>query len=1400
MRDFFINESSFWKDQEGKDKFLSKQKKVTNEFWVNFLGFFALYSKYKDDNKLIQYFKQSTVRLEKVTDSDSDLMVIMKVIDDMHVIPDMVMMKITKLLAKIKNGALGGLDENLFRNEILKKIKITQLYPYPQISALVKDFNKGNKTLADMLPDIYALAMAHKRGHEFRVLYKRLSHIDDGTTSSTQTVDPVQQTVSPVKSALTGAPKPDPIPVRTQVIPDPTPVVRALTWDDILAHLGTNGLAPNKTNQLLSLMYIVSNCENEADITKFFAAFRTNSVSGKNLLFSDSTVIGDLLYGRISADIMTLFPSMGTLYTPINGDLTKLNTAFLEWIRSSTGALYHLHNFIQFSSMKDTDDFVYVPQGFSKLYNLIDGGFDSLITAKIPASKVTEIKSHLVTILRNSYITTPAIFIDQVYKSPATKKVIFGFGFENSGLKLFSYISDDFVKDDVDMSIFNAMLAYTAEDHKSLAKRFILLSDQGNAAYQWAKRNITLKDLVEENGLTVPILAKMLGKGLYENTYREFYKTLKDEGLDFKQFIEKYNLKYDDFLAEVRNNMVDIDLFMYFANYVFKERGISYSYLIKDLVFYAKEIKWIQTYAADYMNFFGFDALYMFATENMFTEFKELLERITTWSKDYYNMLYLGNLNSSYSFAKLLNEVIPDTSPYYIQLLKLIKYVSSTQIITLNFLTDFNVSPKFVYDNADFFITGYTYPHSILGHICKDQTLDLSKKPELDKVIIQYFNEKISSGYGDLASLGLNDITLQSYTDKILDILSKMDVMSKSVTIVKIVEYLLKRKMIDGAYVEAFYTKIFDDKDKLFTAVSALSWGSTNEQLSNYSITSLINTKDKVVDYLLGANTNKDKIYLINKYTSWGKKTTEQVASYLENNSFWIGKLYEEHGTDALVEYLSKPEIVGLWNGVTSGKRLLNNANSLELILLNMLSDPAKLKDIDKVLAAFPEKIERTLINTLKEQILIYPLLNDIYESNNPLKPHSKLTPARIKTLLKFNNFEFKGNLIRKKKNEPWSEYFGRLSKDFKASALIPDIKIAKIDETKDQLNEKTVEYSKYYNGMHGDSAVEFLESYNVSMKYPAYEQFKQRFGENNLIPAFHGSGLTASNFILRFGFTVIPATDSSTVGRMLDIKGMMLAKLKTDGEPIQNTNDYIEYIENGYFPYNSVQYKGSSLLTGKSNNDYWTHEINTVGGIYVSDVIEKVAQYLGDEGYSRKTGTIGTIYECEVNLGTPGLHYHSAGTGSDHIRSPEYALCWPQGQINIVRAHKVRFTTKSFVNSLKKKYPSAVQENKHFPKFADYLREQEVIKSKNVITFVFHQGLIPTGKEMIEWTDFEKKVIKKSTKMYLDSNQYGIGVVFNTDKELNGVIRVPFTDEFIVKDPEGLYSQFLNLLDECKG
>lgn len=257
-------ENSIWKDADEKDKFLSKNKRLTNEFWINFLGVLALYQKYRDDAKLMLYIKQSPVRLERVVDDNSDLMVVLKEVSKANLINENVMMKITRLLAKIKTGQINSIDENLLREEIVRKIKVSQVYPYPEVAKLIKEFIKGSKTLVEMLPDLYQLAFMKKRALEFRTLYRRLSHTNvDPTTPSvatSSTPQPTASPVSPVASALTGAPKtstndnttPNPVQPIT-----PKPVsIKQKTLDDIKPMFDKSVLISNDTALLGFFLYL----------------------------------------------------------------------------------------------------------------------------------------------------------------------------------------------------------------------------------------------------------------------------------------------------------------------------------------------------------------------------------------------------------------------------------------------------------------------------------------------------------------------------------------------------------------------------------------------------------------------------------------------------------------------------------------------------------------------------------------------------------------------------------------------------------------------------------------------------------------------------------------------------------------------------------------------------------------------------------------------------------------------------------------------------------------------------------------------------------------------------------------------------------------------------------------
>jgi hypothetical protein len=118
-----------------------------------------------------------------------------------------------------------------------------------------------------------------------------------------------------------------------------------------------------------------------------------------------------------------------------------------------------------------------------------------------------------------------------------------------------------------------------------------------------------------------------------------------------------------------------------------------------------------------------------------------------------------------------------------------------------------------------------------------------------------------------------------------------------------------------------------------------------------------------------------------------------------------------------------------------------------------------------------------------------------------------------------------------------------------------------------------------------------------------------------NIIPAFHGTGGIGASFILRFGFRVISDT-KLIVGRMLG------------------------------------------------------------DGVYFSNKIDKACQYVGNSGLTRKKGTVGYLFEMESQLGENNKNYRAAGLGTDQIRSPEWCVFEPNHQLKIMTAYEVELGT----------------------------------------------------------------------------------------------------------------------------
>lgn len=334
------------------------------------------------------YIRQSPVRLERVVDDNSDLMVVLKEVSKANLINDMIMMKITRLLAKIKTGQINSIDENLLREEIIRKIKVSQVYPYPEVAKLIKGFIKGNTTLVDMLPELYRLALMKKRALEFRTLYKRLSHatVDptqpptDGNT--TQGTDPNTPTTSPVASALTGTPLLND-PKKDQVVkapPKPEPI-KPKTWEDIRPLFEASQIRSNNLSCLAFFLFLNEKYGDDILSIKKECSSMGLDFGELGWRFADFEMVNHFMdYTPMATQLEAKYPDITKIVKPYGNDIKKVKNPIMN-IFSNRSRAFDVAYFYEFNRKQFNLDLfdIYTPMIEMIKLNMKDSSFDRFV-------------------------------------------------------------------------------------------------------------------------------------------------------------------------------------------------------------------------------------------------------------------------------------------------------------------------------------------------------------------------------------------------------------------------------------------------------------------------------------------------------------------------------------------------------------------------------------------------------------------------------------------------------------------------------------------------------------------------------------------------------------------------------------------------------------------------------------------------------------------------------------------------------------------------------------------------------------------------------------------------------------------------------------------------------------
>jgi hypothetical protein len=322
----------------------------------------------------------------------------------------------------------------------------------------------------------------------------------------------------------------------------------------------------------------------------------------------------------------------------------------------------------------------------------------------------------------------------------------------------------------------------------------------------------------------------------------------------------------------------------------------------------------------------------------------------------------------------------------------------------------------------------------------------------------------------------------------------------------------------------------------------------------------------------------------------------------------------------------------------------------------------------------------------IREKMTSFEVMGESFETGT-ISFLEKLTSTRIKEILSYNNINPADLVADKMPRKSKFDTFTSYNKKVKDAIAIQDIKIPEPKVTDDQLSEKDLavrnrEFIKNnYAGRHGNVYPIIKRSFSVSLPTEQYEEFTQRMknagiDNENIIPAFHGTGGIGASMILRFGFRVI-------------------------------TDD--------------------KMVSGKALGD----------GIYFTNKIDKACQYVGNGGHTRRRGTKGYIFQMESQLGKRRQHYEAAGLNDGNDRynfiSPEWCVFEPNHQLKIMTAYEVELGTLDDYNETQKK--SGLSEG--IQSFSEFMINEKVKeKPEEQIRFVFYNNQILLDDRKIYWAD----------------------------------------------------------------
>lgn len=1344
---------------------------INNKFWLNTLGFLSLYSIEKDNLHVSRYLKGQKVRFSSIDDNSVDLLKIFKeyVISNNNVRISK-SQPYTKFLFLLKDGKIDTLDESLIR-DLMKGFLPIANKPDILIFELVKKFIDGDYTLQELIKPIYKQIKKHKIESDVKELIRKVRpKVDEDTSavvniSSDKYYNMLEKEIKRIDFNNTFG-----------------------SFEDfkLVGYIFVyTCFSLRNENELNSLIGRLDKLFKEKANKSFFGYFRERQANlsispHSSLNYTDSDgkdqSFGDLsaLINKCESDYV-IYSFKVIMFSNLVGNFgTKAFVTYLvsKIFISMGDDLFGTNNLILSTYLSNDSDYKHSLSDYYKLFwnKLTIGSLksnlifkkDDLFNKKESFSPFNNTNWNIVVwdMLSSRRLPSHEEFITLVMDSIMNNMPV---GVEKS---IPDNVIEKMIKEiDIPNSISNELYKKGFFDYF-----FIKNEDLIN------KSELSKKDLSFEDNMTYELVDDIINMFERKNITSPFLNSLVRNNINVFSYLE--NEKY----SHLKNKLIDkvksgsIIYLRQLQNIDSNDKDI-FRYILRYYPNYLKELYFDKLLFNDIIDYLVYEKKFDKNENFNFIETNHFVNSIINSPIDSFTLSYMTRsdldivirgrsedditiiVNSILSrFQKDHKEIMSNlyangVYSFLFENEKYSKYISSDNILKIkDIIFDYIKDLNRFSDDASRKINIYLTLIALYYYKTK-KLLYNSTQMKDDFFDSSYLYIDFFTGYStDISKDGLVLILLQD--------------INRSVEIIK----SASRSFSTGTYsdmVDMLYLSEVDNDKVLYKALKS----SLNKELSTKldsgdvidSDMYLIKSKDPIVDdenistifkdsgiydnFNLNDITNPFNVLKGNNKELIKQEFVNKINNIPRLNYGWSSRDRKDRIKKAKSRFSRSIEI--LFSNENLDIKFYNELIELfkkenERVINSFDVDHHTYDDKIKLLKSF--NIDKSITEKYKDIIIMENIDfgTNIDGTESLIKPKMKLDKQRIREVLKYNNIKMPS--VRFSKKDTLETYIERCKKkSMEVKEQMGDVKISEIDENEAELLDKSIEFLQYHSGdrRHGDIALKFLKSFNVNNDNTEFDEFLKDHKDTVKIPMFSGTGSVAASLVLRVGFTVVSSDDESVVGRMLG------------------------------------------------------------DGIYITNIINKAALYIGDSGYARTRGEKGYILELEATLGEKVTNHRSAGfkgsTDNWSVRSPEWCVKEPSKQLKIVKVHYVQTTKYSELKRISDSR-GAVTEGKYFPKvpsgFKSFLLEEQK-NDKDVITFTFKDGNIPIDDELVDFDEFNE-MIKSNDNIHFDTSYNGPTYTFTTEGDTKFVM-VPSTLEFIEEDPEGLYSQFKSLLKKNK-